>query len=316
MYQQPIVIVKRPDTPADRYEQTLAAFPSQRVCTSGANAMQAIETSPARIAIIEYHLEDMDAVDLAEMIRDVDHELDRFTYLVLVGDELSDDVAAAFESTVDAFVAEEDIASLANIARAAARISHSLNEALTAKAQLEQERAILEKGQLLDPLTGLGNQKMALQTLEDSIAQIESRGGAVCVLFISVANRQAILDQYDEKIADEMLQSIAERLNSLVRPMDTVTYFDDGLFALILVQPSIEHCTAECYQRIFDGIRLKSYRTSIGYLEPDIGMSICASHAENGPPLPERMIRTAREGLANAARLQRINVIHLTESEI
>ncbi len=315
MYQQPIIIVKRPDTPADLYETTLAAFESQRVCTSGANAMQAVEASPARVAIIEYDLEDMDAIDLAEMIRDIDSEQGRFTYIILVGDEITENVGKAFATTVDAFVQDDNIEQLNMVANAGARLSKMINESSDQVISLEKEREVLLDGQLLDPLTGLGNQKMAMNTLEDSIAQIESRGGAVCVLLISVENRDEILSQYDQKISDEMLQSIAERLNSLVRPMDTVTYFEDGLFALVLVQPSIDHCTASSYQRIFDGIRLKSYRTSVGYLDPIIGMSVCASHAENGPPMPDRLIRTAREGLANAARLQRMSVVHLTEKE-
>ena len=315
MYQQPIVIVKPADAPVDRYEPLLAAFTSQRVCTSGANAMQAIESSPARLVVIESALEDMDGADLAEMIRDVDEEADRFTYIILVGDEMTPEISEAHGAEIDAFVSRDRLDTLPAVATAGARLSQGMNEIILHKVQLEREREILLDGQLLDPLTGLGNHKMAMLTLEDSIAQIESRGGAVCVLLISVDNRDALIEQYDNKIADELMQAIAERLNSLVRPMDTVTYFEDGLFALILVQPSVEHCTAECYQRIFDGIRLKSYRTSVGYLETDIAMSICASHAENGPPLPDRMVRTAREGLSNASKTQQINVTLLTEVE-
>ena len=31
------------------------------------------------------------------------------------------------------------------------------------------------------------------------------------------------------------------------------------------MQPSIEQCTVECYTRIFDGMRLKSYTTTVGF---------------------------------------------------
>lgn len=313
MYQQPVVIVKPADSPADRYERLLSKFTSQRVCSSGTNAMQAVETSPARIMVIESGIEDMDAVDLAGMIRDIDQELARFTFIIIVSETLTADMAGAFSESVDAFVSLDDIESLAHVMDAGARLSAQLNTTSERTAELEREREILVAGQLLDPLTGLGNRKMAILTLEDSIAQIESRGGAVCVLMMSIDNRDEVISTYDARIADELTQAIAERLNSLVRPMDTVTYFDDGLFALILVQPSIDHCTAECYDRIFDGVRLKSYRTAVGYLEPRIGMSLCASHAEHGPPHAERMLKSARKGLEGAARTGQIRVIHLSE---
>ncbi len=313
MFQQPLVIIKASDSPANRYEQLLAAFTSQRVCTSGANAMQLIESAPARIAIIEASLEDMDAVDLGEMIRDVDKELNRFTYLIIVGEQLTPEIEAGLASHIDAFVRERDLASLAHVSAAGGRMSQAMNEIIEQNVMLTAERSTLLAGQMIDPLTGLGNRRMAMQTLEDTIAQIESRGGAVCLLMLMIDNRQDILDTYDEKIANELVQGVAERLNSLVRPMDTVTYFEQGIFALVLLQPSIEHCSAECYKRLYDGVRLKSYRTAIGYLDPHIGMSICASHAENGVPLPQRMIDIARDGLDQSVEKEQICVSILTD---
>jgi len=90
---------------------------------------------------------------------------------------------------------------------------------------------------------------------------------------------------------------IARRLENLAKPLDVVTYFEPGVFTLVLVQPGVENCSANCYQPIFDCVRLKSYKTAAGFLEADIAMSVCASHAEYGPPSPETMIQQAKQNI-------------------
>ena len=97
--------------------------------------------------------------------------------------------------------------------------------------------------------------------------------------------------------------------------MGVVTYFKPGIFALVLVQPGIEHCTAERCQRIFDGFRLKSYKSAAGFLETDIAMSVCASHAENEPPSPETMIQQAKQSIELAFQKNAIEVHYLTPPE-
>ena len=132
------------------------------------------------------------------------------------------------------------------------------------------------------------------------------------MLILAVTNLDKILSRYDQRIANDLIIAVAEKIKHLVRPLDIVTHIEDGRFALILVQPTIEQCTADCYQRIYDGVRLKSYKTAAGFLDADIAMSICASHAENGPPSPESLLSGAADGLVEAVRAERVIVNHLT----
>jgi diguanylate cyclase (GGDEF)-like protein len=178
---------------------------------------------------------------------------------------------------------------------------------------LTEEREHLLRGQLLDSLTGLGNRRLAEQSLRDAIRHVESRGGAACLLMISVGNYDEVLASHDETIANELIIAVAERIGSLVRPMDVTTYFAPATFAVILIQPSIDQCTAACYQRIFDGVGLKSYKTSVGFQAVNIAMSICATHAEAGAPDPEKMITVARCNLETALSNQSIVVEHLAD---
>ena len=176
---------------------------------------------------------------------------------------------------------------------------------------MQQLCSDLRKGQLQDPLTGLGNREFADQALRDHIRQIDSRGGAVCLVMISVDNYEEVKETYDTNIAGELIMSVSDRIQNLVRPLDVVTYFSPGLFALVLLQPSIENCTAECYERIFDGVRLKSYTTTAGFQPVTIGMSICAANAEGGPPNPDRMIDIATRRLPESVNTETIVVHHI-----
>ena len=129
---------------------------------------------------------------------------------------------------------------------------------------------------------------------------------------LAINNYQELLDKYDQRIANELVVAVSERIRHLVRPMDIVTYFEEGRFALVLLQPTIEHCTAECYKRIYDGVRLKSFKTALGFLTPDIAMSICASEAETGPPNMNTLIDTAQRNLNQANISNEVVVSHLS----
>lgn len=313
MYQNPVVIVKRPGAPSEFYTDNLSDLTDRRICEGAVDALQILEETPAHVLIIESDLVDMSAPELAEVIRDIDSEKSHYTYIIVLADELNEQLTAAAEQDIDHIVPKGDAERLKFAATVGGRIADQINDLEDNKLALVRERDVLRKGQLLDPLTGLGNRRLAEQSLSDMIRQIEARGGAVCLLIIKVGNYETVKEEHDEHIAEELIKAIAERLEGLVRPMDIATYFNDGEFALILLQPSMENCTAECYQRIFDGIQLKSYRTAVGYLDAKIGISLCASHAENGPPLPEKMISVAESHLAEAVSKQQIIVEHLVE---
>jgi diguanylate cyclase (GGDEF)-like protein len=198
-----------------------------------------------------------------------------------------------------------------HLALAGGRISQKMNALRASNDSLQNLCNDLRKGQLLDPLTGLGNREYAEQSLNDTIRQVVSRGGAVCLVMISVHNYEKVKETYDTSIAGELVVNISERIQSLVRPLDVVTYFSPGLFALVLMQPSIEQCTAECYARIFDGVRLKSYPTSAGFQPVSIGMSICAATADLGAPNLEKMIELATNELDESVRTESIKVHHI-----
>jgi len=312
MFDLPIVVVKGSAPTLDFFGKDLLKFSNNRVCFGAVNALQILEDEPAAVVITEMDVDDMSGIELAEAIRDIDAERNHFTYIIPFGAVNQERVQQnEFHAAIDAFTGTRRPDVLEHLTLAGARISQQINELNESNAALQSLCNDLRKGQLLDPLTGLGNRELADNALHDTIRQVESRGGAVCLVMISVANYEEVKLNYDTSVAGELVVAISQRIQNLVRPLDVVTYFSPGLFSLILMQPTIEQCTASCYERIFDGIRLKSYTTTAGYQPVSIGMSICAATTEAGAPSQQMMIDIATKNLDQSVRTESIVVHHI-----
>ncbi len=301
MFDLPIVVVKGGDSILDFFDHELIEFTNNRVCFGAVNALQILEDTPANVVIAKVNVGDMTGIELAEAIRDIDAERTHYTYIILIGAVNRQNVESPqFRDSIDCVTGTKRVDVMKHLTLAGCRVSKRINDLLRSEKSLQRLATELRKGQLLDPLTGLGNRSYAEQTLSNSIRQVESRGGAVCFLAIAIQNYEEIKATYDTTIAGELVLAVSNRIQSLVRPLDVVTYFSPGHFALVMVQPDISNCTAECYLRIFDGARLKSYTTSVGFLPVEINMSLCASNAESGAPSLTLMMDTAIDGLESA----------------
>lgn len=316
MLNQPVALVLTIASDERLFAAAVGDYPDKQIYRGAVEALQGLETNPASVIVIESPLDDMSVTEIAEAIQEINGDRQHYSYIIVVGKDPSEALLERFEHNLDAFIhfdgQSEQLRMLSQQIKVGIRTAARINQLTSENIGLQAHCDVLEKGQLLDPLTGLGNRRYAEQTLTDSIRQIESRGGAVCFLMISVENYSDVAEQYDQKIADQLLIAISNRIQQLVRPLDIVTYFEPGRFALVLLQGSIDQCTAECYQHIFDGITLKSYTTPVGYLPANIGMSICASEAHSGPPNRQVMIQSARENLKGSFDSGRILVKHLS----
>ena len=315
MINVPIMIIKKTDSQIEQYDSLLDSFSNKQYCNGGVDGLQTLEKSAAYTVIIEADNTDMTGIEIAEAIRDIDYEGHHFTYIVILGGDVTTELQDAFGNFVDAHITTAMQRTLPLAVKAGCRLSQQINSARELISELSHSNLELQKDRLLDPVTGLGNRRFAERSLVAAIKQVASRGGAICFLIISVRNYNEIIKTYDKKIANDLIQLVSEKIQHLVRPADTVTYFGPGEFALILIQPSIKHCTAKCYERIFDGVRLKSFKTAAGFLRVDIAMSICASSASEDPPEPNEMIAFAQNNLDKAFKRGTIAVHHISSME-
>jgi diguanylate cyclase (GGDEF)-like protein/PAS domain S-box-containing protein len=85
-----------------------------------------------------------------------------------------------------------------------------------------------------DSLTGLPNRALFLDRLEHSRARSLRDGGTHAVLFVDVDRFKVINDSLGHKIGDQVLQAVAQRIVSELRPADTVARFGGDEFTVLL----------------------------------------------------------------------------------
>ncbi|HSG90377.1 MAG TPA: diguanylate cyclase [Pseudomonadales bacterium] len=263
------------------------------------HALQALEGSPAHVLLLSDAVADIPALDFAQRIKEMDRESHHYTFIVLVTTTpWAEPARAQVADRIDLSVAEEELgAALPSALRLALGMSERINRLLKDNVVLQKRCLEFQNTEATDALTGLGNRRYLDQSLVANISQIEARGGAVCLILMGIANHDAVRAEHGEPIAEELVLEVSRKIKRLVRPLDVVTYLGAGLFGLVLNQPMLEDCQPRSYARIYDGTRLKSYRTAAGFLEVTIGMGFCASGAETGPPKLDMLYETASDKL-------------------
>ena len=268
MFSQQNVVVSIPNADVTLYSNALKFFKHKKTSYSGVEAQQLLEEQPAFEVIIDAQLDHMRGVELAEVIRNINSDRNHFTYAVMLESVCSEDIQLGLATHINAWCQTNDKIMIRQIALVQARLSKHINEISVQNNALKRQCDVLLRRQLLDPLTGLDNRKYVEKFLQDSICQIEAKGGAICLLIIAINNHQELIDKYDQRVANELALAVSERIPHLVRPMHIVTYFDEGQFALLLLQPTMEQCSAAYYQRIYDGVSFKNFKAALGFKQP------------------------------------------------
>ena len=86
---------------------------------------------------------------------------------------------------------------------------------------------------LHDALTGLANRALLDDRLAQAVAQRDRDGGAVAVLFCDVDGLKAVNDRFGHPFGDELLVTVAQRLNTQVRAADTVARIGGDEFVVV-----------------------------------------------------------------------------------
>lgn len=101
-----------------------------------------------------------------------------------------------------------------------------------------------------DVLTGLANRALLEDRLEHDIALATRTGEQLAVLFIDLDAFKPINDTLGHRIGDEVLISVARRLESIIRPTDTLARFGGDEFVLLL--PRLE--SVEAAERVAERV--------------------------------------------------------------
>lgn len=133
-------------------------------------------------------------------------------------------------------------------------LQHQPNNLLVAVARSIQSgdshSNALINAPIRDPLTGLANREWFVRQLELATDKARQNNHRFAVLFIDVDRFKAVNDSFGHLVGDQVLQAVAKRLVSNVRPGDTVARYGGDEFVVLMQNYSGARSIARIAARI------------------------------------------------------------------
>ncbi|HET7050980.1 MAG TPA: EAL domain-containing protein [Solirubrobacteraceae bacterium] len=155
---------------------------------------------------------------------------------------------------------------------------------------------------LHDTLTGLPNRALFLDRLGVALDRSRRNNASIAVLFLDVDNFKQINDSLGHAAGDRLLSGLADRLQSMLRPMDTVARFGGDEFTFLFEELTSEREVILIAERIGRAVRLPIHlEEGDTTVTVSIGISIVTD-----PTMPaEAVIREADSAMYRAKQLGR-----------
>jgi diguanylate cyclase (GGDEF)-like protein len=125
-------------------------------------------------------------------------------------------------------------------------IANVLAEAITRQSAENRVR----HQALHDPLTGLPNRSLLLDRLNHWAARAERDRSTAAVLFVDLDNFKVINDALGHDQGDRLLRSVAERLQRVLRPSDTIARVGGDEFVVFCEDIESEHEALAMVERL------------------------------------------------------------------
>lgn len=279
-----------------------AGYSNIRFASSAMDALRMHEEQPASVMVADWLMPEMDGLELTTRIRQTDEQSDHYTYVVLLTAREGDNVLGeAFDRGVDDFISKSSMnEQLLPRIYAADRISQLINRLLDENGLLATNNAQLEEHNLVDRLTAIGNRRYLIQRLSDALRNVDSRGGACCLVLLGVQNLPALTERFGASVQQEVLRGTARRLQQLVRPTDVIARVDENTFAIVTIADEAADLKPASFRRLHDGLNLKAFKTSEGYLSIRAGMVLCTLTNRQTIPEAEALLERVESQLGEA----------------
>ncbi len=108
---------------------------------------------------------------------------------------------------------------------------------------LKQHQRQLERIAHFDALTGLPNRTLLADRLQQAMALAERQQSKIAILFIDLDGFKAVNDSHSHSVGDQLLVSLAQRMQQVMRQEDTLARLGGDEFVAVLVDlEQIEVC--------------------------------------------------------------------------
>jgi diguanylate cyclase (GGDEF)-like protein/PAS domain S-box-containing protein len=155
----------------------------------------------------------------------------------------------------------------------------------TALARLRDEERMRHEA-VHDPLTGLANRTLMRDRLEHALARSERERGATAVLFVDLDDFKQVNDTHGHAAGDAALVELGRRLQTAVRPGDTIARIGGDEFVTLCEHVDEESALA-VGERLLEAIREPFTAGEVKHeLSASIGIAL-------GPSDPDALLASA-----------------------
>ena len=148
-----------------------------------------------------------------------------------------------------------------------------------------------------DSLTGLPNRRFLGESFARMLAEQRRGPGRVAVLFIDLAGFKAVNDTYGHEVGDRLMQAVADRLQTAVKPEDAVVRYGGDEFVLVITDVPSTQIAERIAARVVKVIEMPF---ELGTDRIQISASIGVALAEANCEAPDEVVRDADAAMYQA----------------
>ncbi|MEX0702986.1 MAG: diguanylate cyclase [Planctomycetales bacterium] len=294
-----------------RLERTLAKWGYDTIAVRDGDAAWDVlsRLDAPRLALLDWVMPGMDGVEICRRVRQRsagDRRDGEYTYLLLLTSRnASGDVVEGLRAGADDYLCKPVAkAELKCRLRTGRRILHLQAKLLKACSELRRQATH-------DPLTGLLNRRAVSEFLGEELDRVDRMESSVGVALIDIDHFKSVNDSFGHAAGDAVLQQVARRLKSQLRPYDRLGRYGGEEF-LVVLPGGTQRTTVAHAERL----RAAVCRTPIPIPGEELNVTICAGVAvyERGDGAHcDSLLLAADEALYRAKDLGR-NRVELASS--
>jgi diguanylate cyclase (GGDEF)-like protein len=127
-------------------------------------------------------------------------------------------------------------------------------EHATLRSRAESSERSLRQLAMRDSLTGVGNRSMLFERLEHAMSARAEHRSLLALAFIDLDGFKVINDSHSHQVGDHILRAVAHRIQTVVRPHDTVVRWGGDEFLVLLERLNDTTAGLDVVQRILTAV--------------------------------------------------------------